>query len=165
MTGSSGRLACGSSHQKWTAFAHLAPAEIYARSAWQTRFVAQLVAGFAFLAVALSLAGIYAVNSFFVARRINEFGVRVALGATRGNILRLVLGDSLRLTLAGLAGGALLAFAASRGLANLLYGVPTLDVVVYLGAALLMTAACAGATLLPARRAAKVDPLTALRAE
>ncbi len=146
-------------------FAHIAIADQYRLSAWQSRFVTQLVVAFALVAVALSLAGIYAVNSFFVARRIGEFGIRVALGATGGNILGLVLRDSLRLTLAGLAGGALLAFVASRGLANLLYGVPALDLLVYLGAALLMSAACLGATLLPARRAAKVDPLTALRAE
>ena len=73
--------------------------------------------------------------------------------------------DSLRLTFAGLAAGAGLAFAASRGLGALLYHVPALDVLVYLAAALAMTAACLAATLLPARRAAKVDPLTALRTE
>lgn len=146
-------------------FAHQSPGEIYGRSLWQVGFVTTLVAAFALIAVALSLAGIYAVNSFFVARRINEFGIRAALGATRGDLLQLVLRDSLRLTVAGLAAGALLAFAASRGLTNLLYDVPALDLLVYLGAALTMTLACVAATLLPARRAAKVDPLTALRAE
>jgi putative ABC transport system permease protein len=146
-------------------FAHLSAAQIYANAAWQSRFVTQLVVGFALLAVALALAGIYAVNSFFVARRIGEFGIRTALGATRANILQLVLGDSLRLTIVGLTTGLLLAFAASRGLSNLLYNVPALDPLVYAAAALLMTAACLGATLLPARRASKADPLTALRSE
>jgi predicted permease len=146
-------------------FAHQAPSDIYARSVWQVGFVTKLVGAFALIAVALSLAGIYAVNSFFVARRINEFGIRVALGATSHHILGLVLGASLRVTLAGLGVGALLAFAASRSLASLLYAVPALDLVVYGVAAMLMTAACLGATYLPARRAAKVDPLTALRAE
>ncbi|MCX6952009.1 MAG: ADOP family duplicated permease [Verrucomicrobia bacterium] len=146
-------------------FAHLSPSAIYARSLWQVGFVTKLVGAFALIAVALSLAGIYAVNSFFVARRINEFGIRAALGATRLDLLQLVLRDSLRLTVAGLAAGALLAFAASRGLTNLLYNVPALDLLVYTAAALAMTLACAGATLLPARRAAKADPLTALRAE
>jgi putative ABC transport system permease protein len=146
-------------------FAHATLSGQFQLSAWQSRFVTRLVAAFALVAVALSLAGIYAVNAFFVARRINEFGVRVALGATGHNILGLVLRDSLRLTLAGLAVGTLLALAASRGLANLLFGVPTIDVYAYVGAALLMTAACLGAAFLPARRAAKVDPLTALRAE
>ncbi len=146
-------------------FGHVSPAELYSRAAWQSRFVTQLVGAFALLAVALSLAGIYAVNSFFVARRISEFGIRVALGATAENIRGLVLRDSLRLTLAGLAVGALLAFAASRSLAGLLYAVPALDLVVYLAAAIAMTIACLGATYLPARRATKVDPLIALRAE
>ncbi len=146
-------------------FAHLAPRQIYADSAWQSRFVTQLVAGFALLAVALALAGIYAVNAFFVARRLHEFGIRAALGATHGNLLRLVLRDSLRLTALGLGTGVLFALAASRGVATLLYAVPALDLGTYLGAALLMTVACVAATLLPARRAAKADPLTALRAE
>ncbi|MBI5768319.1 MAG: ABC transporter permease [Verrucomicrobia bacterium] len=146
-------------------FAHLAPAEIYARAAWQSLFVTRLVVAFALLAVALALAGIYAVNAFFVERRLAEFGIRAALGASTRNLRRLVLGDSLRLTLAGLAAGAVLAFAASRSLATLLYAVPALDPLVYLAAALAMTLACLAAALLPARRAARVDPLVALRSE
>lgn len=146
-------------------FGHATPAEIHARAAWQSRFVTRLVAGFAALAVGLAFAGIYAVNSFFVARRIQEFGIRTALGANRRDVFQLVLGDSLRLTLAGLAAGVVLAVAASRSLTGLLYGVPSLDPLVYAGGALLMTAACSGAALLPARRAARVDPITALRAD
>ncbi len=146
-------------------FGHLAPAEIYSRAAWQSRFVTQLVAGFALLAVALALAGIYAVNAFFVERRLAEFGIRAALGASAENLLGLVLRDSLRLTVIGLGGGVLLAFAASRSLATLLYAVPALDPVVYLVAGFAMTVACVGATFVPARRAARVDPLIALRSE
>jgi len=146
-------------------FAHLAPAEIYSRAAWQSRLVTQLVSAFAILAVGLALAGIYAVNSFFVERRVQEFGIRAALGATAHNLGRLVLRDSLRLTAGGLAGGVVLAGAASRGLDTLLYNVAALDPIVYLAAALAMTLACAAASLLPARRAAKVDPIIALRAE
>jgi putative ABC transport system permease protein len=146
-------------------FAHFSPAWIYADSTWQVSFVARLVVAFAAIAVALSLAGIYAVNSFLVARRTGEFGIRAALGATRDDLLRLVLASSLRVATAGLAVGALLAFAASRGLTGLLYGVPALDVFVYGSAILAMTAACTAATLVPARRAAKVDPMVALRTE
>lgn len=146
-------------------FAHLAPVEIYARSAWQSRFVTQIVMGFALLAVALALAGIYAVNSFFVERRMQEFGIRAALGASSQNLLRLVLRDSLILTAFGLAAGMILAALASRGIASLLYNVGGLDPLVYLAAALLMTLACAAASLLPARRAARVDPVVALRAD
>jgi predicted permease len=146
-------------------FAHLAPAEIYARAAWQSRLMTRLIAAFAVLAVALALAGIYAVNSFFVERRVQEFGVRAALGATAQNLLGLVLGDSLRLTLVGLGAGLLLAALASRGLGTLLYNITALDPLVYAAAALLMMIACATATLVPARRAARVDPMIALRAE
>jgi predicted permease len=146
-------------------FGHISPAQLYYRGAWQTRLVTQLVVGFALLAVVLALAGIYAVNSFFVACRINEFGVRAALGATHGNLLRLVLGDSLRLATIGLAVGVVLAVVASRGLSTLLYNVAAVDALVYLAAALVMTVACALASLIPARRAAKVDPIIALRAE
>ncbi len=146
-------------------FAHQNFGQLYTRAAWRTRFVTQLVVTFALLAVILSLAGIYAVNSFFVARRLGEFGIRVALGATSQNILGLVLRDSLRLTLAGLAVGVVLAVLASRGLAGLLYAVPPLDLLVYAAAAFVMTAACLAAALVPARRAARVDPLIALRAE
>lgn len=146
-------------------FAHQSLAEQYALSAWQSRFVSELIAAFALIAVVLSLVGTYAVNSFFVARRLGEFGLRVALGATAQNILGLVLRQSLRVTLLGLAVGVVLAFAANRSLDALLYRIPALDVLVYLAAALALTLACVVAALLPARRAAKVDPLVSLRAE
>jgi predicted permease len=146
-------------------FAHRSPSEIYARSLWQVGFVTKLVGTFALLAVALSLAGIYAVNSFFVARRTNEFGIRAALGATTHNLLRLVLRDSLRLTTFGLAAGAILAFAASRALTTLLYNVPALDPLVYLASTFAMTVACLAAAFVPAHRAAQTDPVIALRTE
>lgn len=146
-------------------FAHQSPNEIYARSTWQVTFVTRLVVTFALLAVALSLAGIYAVNSFLVTRRTGEFGVRAALGATRRDLLRLVLGESLRLSFGGLAVGAVLAFAVSQGLGNLLYDVTTVDPLVYGAAIVVMTLACAAASLLPARRAARVNPIEALRTD
>ncbi len=146
-------------------FAHVSPAEIYARSAWQSRFVTQLVVGFALLAVGLALAGIYAVNAFFVERRVQEFGIRAALGASARNLLGLVLRDSLVLTAFGLAGGLALAAFATRGLGTLLYNVAPIDVPVYAAAALLMAFAAAAAALIPARRAARVDPLIAIRTD
>lgn len=146
-------------------FAHVSPSTLYAQAAWQSRLVTQLVAAFAALAVALALAGIYAVNAFFVERRIQEFGIRAALGATSHNLLRLVLRDSLRLTAVGLLAGLLLAGAASRGFDTLLFNVTALDPLVYLGAALLMTLACGAAALIPARRASRSDPVVALRSE
>lgn len=146
-------------------FAHLSPTRIYQNSAWQSRFVTQLVGSFALLAVVLCLGGIYAVNSFFVARRIGEFGIRAALGATRRDLFALVFRGSLRLAVIGLAVGMLLAFAASRTFARLLYEVPPLDPLVYASATFAMLLACGLATLLPARRAAQADPITALRSE
>lgn len=146
-------------------FAHLAPSEIYARSAWQSRVVTQLIAMFALLAVTLALGGIYAVNAFFVERRIHEFGIRAALGAGSAELRDLVLRDSLRLTAIGLAAGTGLAFAVSRGLGRLLYNVTAADPLIYVAAAFAMTLACLAASLLPARRAARVDPLVALRTD
>jgi predicted permease len=145
-------------------FAHSTPAEFQARSAWQSRFVTQLIGAFAALAVGLALAGVYAVNAFFVTGRTAEFGLRAALGASRQHLLVLVLGDSARIAWVGLAAGMVLAWGAARSLSGLLFGVAPLDLPLYAGAALVMAAACAVATLLPARRAARVDPLTALRA-
>ena len=146
-------------------FAHQGPADTYARAAWQFRLVSLLVAAFALLAVTLALGGIFAVNSFLVARRTTEFGIRAALGATENNLLGLVLGESLRLTFLGLLAGAALAYAASRGLTALLYEVSGLDPMVYAASAAVMLAACAAAAALPARRAARTDPVTALRTE
>jgi predicted permease len=146
-------------------FAHETPVELQERASWQSRFVTRLIGVFALLAVALTLAGIYAVNSFLVGRRTVEFGIRAALGATQSTLLRLVLGDSLRLLAAGLVVGTALAFAGAHSFASLLFGVTPLEPLVYVAAALLMTAACVAATLLPARRAAKIDPVVALRAE
>lgn len=146
-------------------FAHISPADIYARSAWQSGFVTTLVAAFAVLAVLLALAGIHAVNSFLVERRVSEFGIRAALGAAAPDLLKQVLVESFRLTLLGLAAGVVLAIAASRGLGTLLYNVPGVDPLVYLGAAIAMTISCAVAALLPARRASQIDPIIALRGD
>jgi ABC-type antimicrobial peptide transport system permease subunit len=108
-------------------YAFQAVAEFYALSAWQTRFGLVLVGAFAGLAVTLCLTGVYAVLAFAVAGRTSEFGVRLALGAARADIARMVLRDGLRMTLPGLAAGLLLAAAASRGLTHLLFGVGAVD--------------------------------------
>ena len=146
-------------------FGHVGLAELYARAAWQTRLVTTLVVGFAALAALLALGGIYAVNAFFVAQRVNEFGIRSALGATQANLIRLVLTDNLRLTVIGLVAGIALALAATRGFNALLYSVGAVEIPVYVMTAIAMALACAAATWMPARRAAQVDPLVALRTE
>ena len=146
-------------------WAHQLVADTYAQSAWQTRFVLTLVGAFSALAVGLSLAGIYAVLSFLVSRRVAEFGVRIALGATRLDVTRLVLRDAARMTLLGVALGCFLAWLGTRSLADLLYNIPTVDAVSYALSAGAMALACTVAALLPAYRATQVDPIVALRAD
>jgi putative ABC transport system permease protein len=123
-----------------------------------------LLAGF-FGAMALALAalGLYGLVSYTVARRRSEIGVRIALGAARSQIVRMVFGDVGRLVGAGIAIGVPLAVAVSRIVASLLYGVTPGDPVMLGLSALALTAVAIGAALLPARRAACLDPMAALR--
>lgn len=148
-----------------TAYAYLSVGRYFAGSAWQTRFSLTLVGVFAALAVGLCLVGVYAVLASAVAGRTSEFGVRLALGATRSDIGRLVLRDGLRMTLPGLAVGLGLAALAAGGLRHLLFGIGPLDLAAYAGAATLLASASTVACLLPASRAMRVDPLRVLRAE
>lgn len=129
------------------------------------RRITWLVAGLAGFVLLIACANLANLQFARNAARGCEHAIRAARGASEGNLLRLVLRDSLRLTLAGLASGVVLAFAASRGRVALLYAVPVVDLTVYIGAALLMTLACVAASLIPARRAAKINPISALRAE
>ncbi len=148
-----------------SAYLQVRVADFFANSAWQTRFSLTLVGIFAGLAVTLCLTGVYAVQAFAVASRTAEFGVRLALGAAPANIARLVLRDAVRMILPGLLVGLLLAMAASRGIAGLLYGIPRIDPLAYLPAGLILAIACVTASWFPARRATRVDPMVALRAE
>lgn len=115
--------------------------------------------------VGLVLAGIglYGVISFSTARRTREIGVRVALGADRRAVVRLVVGEGMKVVAIGIAVGLALAFAATRALASLLFGVSPLDGITFIAAALILTTVALLASYLPARRAAMVDPMTALR--
>ena len=103
--------------------------------------------------------------SYAVSRREREIGVRMALGAQAGDVLRMVLGEGLRLSVAGVLVGVVAALALARLLAGFLYGVSPRDPLTYLVVAAGLIAAAAAATFLPARRATRVDPAVALRAE
>jgi ABC-type antimicrobial peptide transport system permease subunit len=118
-------------------------------------------------AVALLLAamGIYGVISYLVAQRTREMGIRLALGAQRHDLLKLVLGQGVRLTMIGVAAGLTLALALTRFLSSMLYGVSAADPITFTTIALLFAGLALTASYLPARRAMKVDPLTALRHE
>jgi ABC-type antimicrobial peptide transport system permease subunit len=117
------------------------------------------------VALVLALLGIYGVIAYSVAQRTREIGVRVALGAAQGTILRMVLRQGLMLAGAGVVLGLAIAAAATRLLASFLFGVPPTDAVTFAGAAFLLTAAALAASWVPAHRAAACDPMIALRTE
>jgi predicted permease len=129
------------------------------------RVAAWTLGGFGLLALALAAIGIYGVVSYSVAQRTREIGVRVALGAGRSDVLRLVMGEGLSVVGLGLLAGLALAFAATRLIGGFLYGVGANDPVTFAGVPLLLGAIAAAAGYLPARRATKVDPMVALRYE
>jgi len=130
-----------------------------------TRFYVILTVAFALLAALLAAVGLYGVAAFSAARRTREIGLRVALGAGRNGIVRLVLGQGMRPAFWGLAAGLLAAYWASDLLSTLLYGVAPRDPVVFVGAASLLVLVAATAAALPARLASRTDPMVALRSE
>jgi putative ABC transport system permease protein len=139
--------------------------ERVAASTAPRRLNALLLGIFATLALILAAVGTYGVIAYSVAQRTHELGIRIALGADRQDVLKLVLGQGFALTLLGVAIGLTGASALTRYLASLLYGVRPTDALTFFGLALLLTAVSLLASYLPARRATKVDPMVALRYE
>ena len=139
--------------------------ELVAQSIGAARFYALLVGIFAGLALTLAAVGIYGVMSYAVAQRTQEIGVRLALGAAGRQIFALVMGETLKLSAVGLALGLAGAIAAGRAMRDMLFGVPKVDAVTFAATALLLVVVAFLATWLPARRATRIDPMIALRAE
>jgi putative ABC transport system permease protein len=138
---------------------------VVAESLAQRRFTMLLLAAFAAVALLMAAVGIYGVISYSVAQRTRELGVRIALGATAGRVLSMVLLESSKLVLLGIMAGTFAALLLARSMRSLLFGVRPFDSTSFVVAALLLGLAALVAGYIPARRATKVDPMVALRYE
>jgi predicted permease len=139
--------------------------QVVTASVEERRFAAWLIALFALLALGLAAVGVYGVAAYGVQQRMREFGIRSALGATKTNLVRLVLRDCMVPVLGGLVAGIAGAVLAARAISTLLFGVKTTDLSIYLFAAVVLVLVGAAANYIPARRAGKVDPNLALHNE
>jgi len=137
--------------------------DVVDRSLASRRFSADLVSGFAGLALVLASIGIYGLLAYMVGQRSREIGLRMALGARRSDILKLILEKGFVLAVIGILAGVIFAASGASAMASLLYGVRPHDPAVFLAVALLLLTVAVLASYIPARRAAKVDPMTALR--
>jgi putative ABC transport system permease protein len=132
---------------------------------WMVRTGARLFLVFGTIALVMAMVGLYGLRAYIVARRTREIGIRIALGAERRDVLRLVVGQGLELTLMGVVIGTVSALALTRFLSSLLYGVKPTDLPAFLAVTLVLIAVALVANYIPARRATRVDPIVALRYE
>jgi len=135
------------------------------RLLFQERLVARLAGFFGLLALVLACVGLYGLLSYEVSRRTREMGIRLALGAQRERVLKLVLGQGIALAIAGATVGIGVALGVMRYLASMLYDVHANDPITMIGVAVLLTLVAIAACYIPARRAMRVDPIVALRYE
>jgi predicted permease len=134
-------------------------------SLWQTRAAMTMLTAFAAFAAALSALGIYGVMSYVAAGRRQEIGIRMALGARRADVIRMMVGQALRPVAAGACAGVVVAAGLTRLMSALLFGVKPNDPIVFCGVTLMLVGIAAGAAFLPARSASVVDPAVALRTD
>ncbi len=139
--------------------------EVVGDSMAARRFTMVLLSVFAALALLLSSIGIYGVISYVVSQRTNEIGIRIALGAQQRDVLRLMLGEGMKMALIGVAIGIAVALGLTHLMVNILFGVSATDPLTFLGVATLLVLVALTACWIPARRATRVDPLVALRYE
>ncbi|RPJ50605.1 MAG: FtsX-like permease family protein, partial [Methanobacteriota archaeon] len=139
--------------------------ESRARSAWVAQMWGRMLSQVATLALVLAVLGVYGVVSYSVSQRTHEIGIRMALGAGRGRVIGMVLGDGLRLASSAAVLGLVAAAALTRSMSQLLYGVGALDPLTLAGCAGTLVLVALGASAAPAWRGTRIDPVRALRAE
>jgi putative ABC transport system permease protein len=159
------RRAIRAADQDQTVSAATTMEQLLEKSVAQRRFNTGMIEVFALLALVLAVVGVQGVLAYSVAQRTQEIGIRMALGADRDWMLRIILGQALALVAFGLVLGLSASAGLTRLMSSLLFGVSPLDPRTYVGMSLLLTAVALVASYIPARRASRVDPLVALRYE
>jgi putative ABC transport system permease protein len=139
--------------------------EVVARSVWQPRLYTALFGVFAAVALILATVGIYGVMSYAVTQRTREIGLRMALGAQKQDVLKLVVGHGVVITAIGIGAGLGAAVGLTRLMSSLLFGVTATDPLTFAAVSVVLAGVALGACFVPAMRAAKVDPMVALRYE